>query len=418
MKLQLFIAWRYLFAKKSHNVINIISAISAAGIAVGTAALILILSIYNGLDSVVRSSMTGIEPDLLVRAEEGKFMPYSDSLVSSLRNLNGVSSVEPVLEDQAFADYDGVQSVATVKGVRDDYFSSSPISKDSANIADGTLSLKKGSLDLAVVGRGLASTLGLSPRFVGGLDLYYPDPESDISLANPMSSLNAIRLFPSAVVQVNETFDAAYVIAPFEAVSELLGAADGECSYLEVRVEGGLDAIGTRAYRNNVSNVRKSLAKVFGEGYSILTREEQNVTLYRMLKSEKAMIFLILTFVIVVVAFNIFGSLSMLIMEKSDDIGTLRALGADDRLVRNIFVLEGWLISLSGLAVGMAAGIALALVQQHFGIVEMPGNFMVKSYPVVLDPYDVLLSVGVIALIGYAVALLPVRSHLKKNNFF
>lgn len=406
MKLQLFIAWRYLFAKKSHNVINIISAISAAGIAVGTAALILILSIYNGLDSVVRSSMTSVEPDLLVRAEKGKFMPYTDSLISAVLGLDGVVSAEPVLEDQAFADYDGVQSVATVKGVRDDYFSSCPMS---TYVAEGTLSLKKGSLGLAVVGRGLASTLGLSPRFVEGLDLYYPDPESDISLVNPMSALNAIRLFPSGVVSVNQTFDAAYVIAPFEAVSELVGADAGECSYLEVRVEGGIDAIGTRAYRNNVSNVRKSLTEVFGEGYSVLDREEQNVTLYRMLKSEKAMVYLILTFVIVIVAFNIFGSLSMLIMEKSDDIRILRAMGAGDRLVRNIFVLEGWLISLSGLVIGLAVGIALALVQQHYGIVEMPGNFTVKSYPVVLEPLDVLLSAGIISVIGYVVALLPVR---------
>lgn len=412
MKLPLFIAIRYLFARKSHNVINVISAISAAGMAIGTAALILILSIYNGLDSVVRSGMGRMEPDLLIEPSVGKTMPFSDSLLARLSAFDGVASVEPVLDETVFADYEGVQSVARIKGVYERYFKSVYMEDC---IVEGTLALRKGSLDLTVLGRGIASSLGASPRFLSGIDLFFPRTDREISLTDPLSSLNTARLFPSAVVSVNNVFDPQYIMMSFDAASRLLGMSGDECSALELRLDtASTGPYGSRGYKKAISQIGVQVSGILGDGFDVKTREQQNETLYRMLRAEKVMIFVILSFVIIVIAFNIFGSLSMLIMEKSDDIGTFTALGAREKTVKRIFVFEGWLISLLGLAAGLVIGCALALLQQHFGLIKMPGNYIVTAYPAILEVSDIVVSAVCIGLVGYAVALLPVRSFFKK----
>lgn len=414
IRLPLFVALRYLFARKSHNVINIISAISAIGLAVGTAALILILSIYNGLDSIVRSGEGKIEPDLLIEPSLGKTFAFSDSLTGALASLQGVASVEPVLDETVFADYEGKQSIARLKGVMPGYFEGLDLQE---SLVEGTLELRRGSLDLVVTGRGLAHTLGLSPRFVAGVDLYFPRTDKDISLIDPLSSLNSRRFFPSGTVSLSSSFDSRYMIAPYQAVADLLGLSYGECSCIELRFDPAVAGQwGCRDYRKTLSAVKDGAAKILGDGYEIKSREEQNETLYRMLRIEKTMIFLILFFVIIVIAFNVFGSLSMLIMEKSDDISTFAAMGAHPRTLKRIFVYEGWLISVLGLAAGLAAGICLALLQQHFGLLKMPGNYIVTAYPCVLKLQDVLVSVAGVAAVGYLVALLPVRSYFKSRR--
>ena len=284
MKLPLFIAIRYLFARKSHNVINVISAISAAGMAIGTAALILILSIYNGLDSVVRSGMGRMEPDLLIEPSVGKTMPFSDSLLSRLSSFDGVASVEPVLDETVFADYEGVQSVARIKGVYGGYFKSVYMEDC---IVEGTLALRKGSLDLAVLGRGIASSLGASPRFLSGIDLFFPRTDREISLTDPLSSLNTARLFPSAVVSVNNVFDPQYIMVSFDAASRLLGMSGDECSALELRLDtASTGSYGSRGYRKAISQIGVQVSGILGDVFDVKTREQQNETLYRMLRAE------------------------------------------------------------------------------------------------------------------------------------
>ena len=414
-RVPLFVAFRYLFARKSHNVINIISAISAVGMTVGTAALILILSIYNGLDSVVRAGMDRTRPDLLVEPSSGKTFGMADSLSRSMASLHGVASVEPVLEETVFIDYGGSQSIARLKGVRSGYFEAVPLED---NLVEGSLDLKKGSLYLGVIGRGLASSLGISPRFVAGIDAYYPKTDRDISLTDPMSSLNTVRFFPSGTVAVNSSFDERCIIVPYGAAVSLLGLSYDDCSSLEIRfdpsVSGDFDG---RGYRRLLSEVRSGVSEIMGPGFDVKDRRQQDETLYRMLSAEKIMIFLILFFVIVVIAFNIFGSLSMLIMEKSDDIGTFSAMGASQAVVKRIFIYEGWLISLLGLVSGLVAGVCLALLQQHFGLIKMPGNYMVTAYPCVLEVQDVLISAVSIAIVGYVVAALPVKRFFHRATF-
>ena len=397
-----FIARRYLFAKKSHNVINIISAISAIGMAVGTAALIIILSIYNGFDSLIKSMMGNIEPDLLITPAEGKsFIPEGDTY-DWIYDQSSVLNMCSVIEEQVFISYDGQQGLAYVKGVDWIYEGESPIRE---HIIEGDFTLHRGDVPLAAVGAGLAYQMGISPRFVSPIHIYFPSRTRRISLANPASSLESIKVWPSCTFSINSDVDSRTMIIPIEKMRELMEYTD-EVSAIEIRVTEGTTA-------KEIASLQKEISERLGPGYKVKDRFQQNESLYKMMKYEKAAIYMILIFIIIIIAFNIFGCLSMLIIEKKDDIRTLQSLGATDRLIRNIFVLEGWLISLTGLAAGLVVGIGFSLLQQHFGFIKMPGSFVVQAYPVILSGWDILLTVSGVALIGYIIALLPVHIYRK-----
>lgn len=396
MNLPFFIAGRYLFARKSHNVINVISAISAIGMAVGTAALVIILSVYNGFDGLVRSSLSDLDPDILVRPSSGKVFVPDDPAFDWLYGLDEVYSMSSILQDNVFVNYDGRQSVAVAKGVDTVYEEESAVA---AHIRQGTFTLHRGEMPLCVVGQTLAYNLGLNPSFVAPLQIYYPARDRSISLTNPLASLESVSARPSGIFAISSDVDASLVILPLETMRELLEYTD-EVSGVEIRLAPGLAAREAKA-------LRKELSGRLGESYKVLDRYRQNESLYKMMKYEKAAIFLILIFVIIVIAFNIFGSLSMLIIDKREDMETLRALGAEDGTVRHIFVLEGWLISLLGMMAGLVLGIAFTLLQQRLGIIKMPGGYLVSAYPVILKWTDVLLTCAGVSLTGYLIALIP-----------
>ncbi|MCQ2144077.1 MAG: FtsX-like permease family protein [Bacteroidales bacterium] len=399
MNLPLFIAKRYLFAKKSHNVINIISAISSIGMAIGTAALVIIMSVYNGFDSLVESMMGNIEPDLLITPATGKVFVPEGEVYDRLREDDAVASMCTVLEETVFIDYDGNQGVARAKGVDEVHEAASPIR---AHIRLGEVSLHNGPRPMAVVGAGLAAKMEINPRFLSGINLYFPTRTGKISLTSPEESLNSTRVFPSATFTLNSEIDNSYIILPIDRMWDLLEYESGEISAVEIRLAEG-------AGRSELERVRKYVMEGLGEGFKVSDRYMQNESLYKMMKYEKAAIWLILIFVIIIIALNIFGSLSMLIIEKQGDIATLRSLGADDRLIRRIFVLEGWLISLLGMLAGLLIGIAFVALQSATGMIKMPGNFVVNSYPVILKPLDILVSITAISAIGYLIALIPSR---------
>lgn len=408
MNFPFFIARRYLFAKKSHNVINVVSAISAAGMAVGTAALIIILSVYNGFDSLVKSMMGTVEPDLLISASEGKVFVPEGELYDWIYEQQSVASMCTVLEEQVFMDYDGKQEVAVAKGVDSIYEEESPLS---AYVRDGEYSLHRGDVPLALVGVSLAHRMGVNPRFLTPLRIYYPTRTRRISAADPLGSIRSVNVWPSATFAVSSEVDGKYLILPIEKMRELL-EYDDEVSGVEIRFVEGTSA-------QEMKRVEEGIAGIIadtGAKLKVADRFRQNETLYRMMKYEKAAIFLILLFVVIIIAFNIFGSLSMLIIEKRSDVTTLRSMGADDRLVRRIFVLEGWLISLTGMAAGLLLGVAFVILQQHFGLISMPSGFVVSAYPVELHLSDFLLTVAGVSVIGYITAMLPVASFLKKEK--
>lgn len=399
MRLAPFIAGRYLFARKSHNVINIISAISAIGMAVGTAALIIILSVYNGFDSLIRSMMSTVEPDLLITPSAGKVFVPEGEAYDWIYDQPEVLSMCCILEENVFISYDGSQGLAKAKGVDWIYEEESPLAD---NIRNGEFRLYKGDIPQAVVGGSLAYELGINPRFVSPIEIYYPSRTKRISLADPTSALEKAKVFPSGVFSINEDVDKELMIVPIETMRQLLDY-DDEVSAIEIRVVEGTG-------RKELRQLQEGIAKRLGDGFEVKDRYRQNEVLYKMMMYEKLATYLILLFVIIIIAFNIFGSLTMLIIEKEDDIRILRSMGADRKLIRRIFVLEGWMISLAGMAAGVVAGTVLALIQQHFGIIKMPGQFVVQAYPVILSWSDIAITAAAVAAIGYLIALLPVLS--------
>ena len=396
MKLPLYIAGRYLFAKKSHNVINIISAISAAGMAIGTAALILILSVFNGFNGIIENNLSSVEADLRIIPSEGKTFVPEGPAFDWLYDAPQAGSLSSVICDKVFISYEGRQSVVNARGV------------DEVYEEEMGLELRREDLRLAVVSSDLAWKLGINPKFLSPVQVWYPDRTGYISPSNPAASLHTAELYAGAVLDIPHTSDAGAdgtMIIPIGVMRSLTGYYD-EVSAVEIRFADDLPGHAAKRFR-------KDLGKQLGSAFVVQDRYMQDEALYKMMRYEKAAIFLILLFVVVIIALNIFGSLSMLVIEKKDDIATLRAMGADDSLIRRIFVLEGWLISLLGMAVGVALGVGLTLLQQHFGLVKMPGNFVVDAYPVVLRGGDVLLSAAGVAFIGLLVALAPALSRSK-----
>ena len=404
MRLAPFIAGRYLIAKKSHNVINIISAISAIGMAIGTAALIIILSVYNGFDSLIRSMMSNVEPDIMICPSNGKVFVPEGETYDWIYEQASVLNMSCVLQEQVFINYDGKQSLAKAKGVDWIYEEESPV-RD--HLLEGEFKLHRGDIPLAAVGGALAYELGLSPRFLAPIEIFYPTRTGKISAASPMASVEAVKAWPSCTFSISQEIDDDLIIVPIELMRELL-EYEREVSAVEIRLTEDADS-------RELQRLQAEISSRLGDGYKVLDRFQQNESLYKMMKYEKAAIYMILIFVIIIIAFNIFGSLSMLIIEKGQDIETLRSLGAQEKLIRRIFVLEGWMISLSGLVVGLVTGILFALAQQHFGFIKMPGHFTVQAYPIILSWSDILLTSAGVAVIGYLIALLPVISLKQKR---
>ena len=399
MSLPLLFARRYLFSRSSHSVINIISGICVAGMAIGTAALIIILSVFNGFNRLVSDSLSEVAPDILVSPTKGKvFVPKGEAFEWAYEN-DDVLNMSEVLEEQVFISYDGKQALAKAKGVDNVYEEESPLRN---HIKDGEFILRFGDLKKAVVGMGLAYNLGISPRFLSPIEIYYPVRDAKVSLSNPMNSLSEVDVRPSGLFSINATLDNELIIVPIETMRELLHY-ENEVSAVEIRTADGA----------SVQKVADGLKERLGPDFKVLNRYEQNENLFKMLRYEKLAIYMILIFIIIIIAFNIFASLTMLVIEKKDDISTLKSLGATDSLVRRIFVMEGWMISLLGLAIGLLIGVAFALLQQKFGFIKMPGNYVVTSYPIVLKLTDILWTVAGVAGVGYLIALLPT---LKKTE--
>ena len=403
--LPLRFALRYLFARKSHNVINIISGISVAGMAIGTAALIIILSVFNGFNKLVSDSLGDAQPDLVVKPAAGKAFVPDSTAFAWLYDQELVYNMCSVIEEQAFIAFDGKQSLARVKGVDSVFEEESPLQN---HITDGIFSLHRGTLPRAVVGSALAWSMDINPRFIAPLEIYYPDREGSISLSNPAASLRSTKVTVAGLFAINAELDADLVIVPIETMRELLGY-DEEVSAVEIRVQQGTTD-------KALNGLAAELSERLGPDYEVLDRYRQNEALYKMMRYEKLAIYMILIFIVIIIAFNIYSSLTMLIIEKKDDIGTLRSLGAPESMTRRIFLLEGWLISLLGLVIGLVLGIAFVLLQQKYGLIRMPGSYIISAYPVILKASDIVWTVVGVALVGYLIALLPSLTKTTDNQ--
>ena len=435
MRPELYIARRYLVARKSLGVIHAISTLSAIGMAVGTAALILILSVYNGFDRVIEQSLSDLSPDVLVTPATGKFFVPSGPAFDALLEDPRVEQICSVVEEQVFIAYGGRQQLARAKGVDAVYEAESRLAD---HVVEGIFALHDGALPQAAIGVALAREMGIRPHFVDPLTLYYPRRGARIPLAGPAAALGSVKLHPAALLSVNATTDEELIVVPIDQMQTLLGL-DNQISGIELRLASNSSlsnqavtsstkqdanpsdqsvsssdnqTASSPSINRGLSSTRtgrkflRELRELLGPDFLVQDRVQQQPALYKMMRYEKLAIYLILLFVVIIIASNIFGSLSMLSIAKRGDMETLRALGANDRLVRRIFIWEGWLVSLIGLAAGLIVGVALSLAQQHYGFVKMPGGFFLQAYPVVLQPADILWTALGVAAVGFAVSLL------------
>jgi lipoprotein-releasing system permease protein len=401
MNLPFFIAKRYLLAKKSQNVINIISAISVVGVATGTMALIVVLSVFNGFDSLIKSLFSVFDPEIEITLVEGKtFVADSDSRFEAVRNHPGVAYFTEVLEENALLMYGDRQHVATLKGVGENYPMTSGLDR---MIIDGSLMLRDDNDNsYAVIGLGLANVLNVGLNFITPLDIYIPRRTATISsiTMNPGQAFNRKMIFPSGIFSVEQEFDLSYVIIPIDFARDLL-EYEHEVSAIELGLSPGF----------RESEVITEIQAILGDEFRILNRYQQHEWLYKVMETEKWAIFLILSFILLVASFNIIGSLTMLILEKKKDLVVLKSLGATERMIRKIFLFEGWMISIVGAVAGLLFGSFIAFIQMEFGLVKLYGTgaFIIDAYPVELQAADFLYVFVTVLLIGLLAAVVPVR---------
>lgn len=402
MNLSFYIARRYLLGKKSQNAINIISAISVLGVATGTMALVIVLSVFNGFDQVVKSLFSTFDPDIKISAVEGKTFIPGEGVLDSLRSLPGVRAVSEVVEENVLLLYGDKQHIATIKGVDDAFVDVTGID---SMIYDGTMKLKDSNRPYAVVGQGVAYSLRIGLNFVDPLFVYTIDRKSRINISQPEESIRRDFIYPSGIFAIEQDYDSRYVISPIEFVRKLLDY-DSEVSFLELKLDP--------AFQPEL--VQHEIETLMGQGFQVRNRQQQNALFYRVMKSEKWAIFLILTFILIIASFNIIGSLSMLIIEKKKDIITLRNMGANNRLIQRIFLVEGWLISVIGSITGLLLGTAISWIQQRFGLIKLSGSgtFIIDAYPVRIEVADIFLIWITVLLIGLVAARYPVKQISRK----
>jgi lipoprotein-releasing system permease protein len=401
VKLSFYIAKRYLFAKKSRNAINIISAVSVAGVAVGTMALIIILSVFNGLETMVRGIFNTFDPDIKITAAEGKTFVADTSRLKKLATVQGLSCYSLTLEENALLKYGDRQTIATIKGVDDNY---AMVSNIDSSMFEGKFTLRDNKdRPYAIPGIGVAQYLGIRVNFIQSLCIIVPRNTGSINI-NSESSLIRKYLLPSGIFEVEKDYDSKYVYVPLRITRELTENENGVSS-IEIRFTGNADP----------SAVQKSITKIYGTGYLVQNRDEQQELFYKVMKSERLAIFFILTLILIIASFNIIGSLTMLIIEKERDIEILKSLGADNNLIKKIFIFEGWLISIIGIVSGIILGFAVCWMQQTYGLVKLQSESLIMdSYPVVMKLQDFIAVSGTVLLIGYWAAWYPVRFLTKK----
>ena len=406
MNFPFYIARRYLFSKKSTHAINVISLISVLGVAVATMALVVVLSGFNGFSDLVASFFTNFDPQLKIEATKGKAMPADDPLLVRVKHLPGVEVATECVQDQALAVYHDKQAMVTVKGVEDNFDSLTHIS----NIlyGDGDFTLHVANLQYGVIGIRLAQDLGTGVTWQDYLQIYAPQREGQYDASNPTDAFVKDSLVsPGALFQVKQSkYDQGYIITSIDFARRIFNR-QGEITSLELRMKPGVD----------IDNAKEEIQAILGDKYKVLDRYEQQADTFNIMRIEKLFAYVFLTFILMVACFNIIGSLSMLIIDKKNDVITLRNLGATDGQIRRIFLFEGRMISAAGAVIGIVLGLILCWLQQTYGLVQLgdqAGNFVVNAYPISVHPEDIILIFLTVILVGWLSVWYPVRYMSRK----
>lgn len=406
MNFPFYIARRYLFSKKSTHVINIISGISVIGVAVATMALVVTLSVFNGFHDLVASLLTSFDPQIEVVPAKGKTAPADDPILTKIRNLPQVDVATESVEDQALAIYKGRQAMVKVKGVEDNFSELSHI--NDILYGDGEFSLHAANLQFGVVGIRLAEDMGMTADWDGQLKIYAPKREGQLDMMNPTEGFVEDSLIsPGVVFSVKQArYDRDYVLTSIAFARNLFGQ-QGMLSQLEIRLKPGSD----------LDAVKAEMQEIAGDKYRVLDRMEQQADTFKIMKIEKFIAYIFLTFILAVACFNIIGSLSMLIIDKKNDVVTLRNMGASDKQIVRIFLFEGRMISAIGAVLGILIGLLLCWLQQVYGLVSLGssnGSFIVDAYPVSVHPEDIVVVFITVLAVGFISVWYPVRYFAKR----
>lgn len=401
MNFPFYIARRYLFSKKKHNAINIISGISVCGVAFATLALVCTLSVFNGFQDMVASFFTAFDPQLKITAREGKVFDGQDKRIREVCALPEIDVFTETLEENAMVQYKDRQAMVVLKGVEDNFEQLTAI--DSILYGAGEFLLHDSIVNYGVMGVELVATLGTGLQFVDPLQVYLPKRNAKVNMANPGSSFSRDYLYsPGVVFAVNQQeYDGKYILTSLDFLRQLLDYTT-EVSAMELKLKA--DA--------NISSIQSKIERMLGDDFVVQNRYQQQADVFRIMEIEKLISYLFLTFILMIACFNVIGSLYMLILDKKDDVMTLRSLGADDRLIARIFLFEGRLISLFGAGSGIVLGLILCFIQQKFGVISLGGGggtFVVDAYPVSVHVGDVILVFVTVLTVGFLSVWYPVR---------
>ena len=406
MNFPLFVARRYLFSKKSTNAINVISIISMIGVAVATMALVIVMSVFNGFHDLVASFLTNFDPQLEVVPTEGKSANANDPLLTKVKQLRQVDVATENVEDMAMAMYGDKLTMVTIKGVDDNLDKLTHIKE--ILYGDGEYELHAGNLEYGIIGIRLAQTLDVGATWNGYLKIYAPKRSGQLDMSNPASGFAVDSLLsPGVVFSVNQArYDKGHILTSIEFARNLFDMK-GRISSLELRLQEN----------SNLKEVKKEIQAIVGSRYKVLDRFEQQADTFKIMQIEKIIAYFLLTFILVVACFNIIGSLSMLMIDKKNDVVTLRNIGASDKQITKIFLFEGRMISVIGAIIGILLGLLLCWLQQTFGFVSLgqrSGDFVVNAYPVSVHYLDIFLIFITVIAVGWMAVWYPVRYFSKR----
>ena len=406
MNFPFFIARRYLFSKKKTHAINVISVISVIGVAVATMALVIVLSVFNGFHDLVATFFTNFDPQLKVVPVKGKSVAADDPVLTKIKKMPQVEVATETYEDMALAIYKGRQAMVTIKGVDDNFADLTHITD--ILYGDGRFKLHTANLDFGTPGIRLANELGLGAQWDNYLRIYAPQRQGQLDMSNVESGFVVDSLLSSGVVFTvnNSKYDKSYILTSIGFARRLFNA-QGEVTALELRLKPGSD----------FDAAKSAMQDIAGKKYKVEDRYEQQADTFKIMEIEKLMAYIFLTFILIVACFNIIGSLSMLIIDKKDDVVTLRNLGANEKQITRIFLFEGRMISVIGALVGIGLGLLLCLLQQQFGLVSMGGGngtFVVSAYPVSVHYTDVFIIFLTVIAAGWLAVYYPVRALSKR----
>lgn len=396
MNLAFFIARRYLISKKKQHIINVISIIAVSGVTVGTLALVIVLSVFNGFESLIKTFFSTLDPDLRITPKNGKVFNPQSMVFEKIKKDPGVLYYCEVLEEMALLQYEDRQYPATVKGVSKSY---NLVTSIDSLIIDGKFILENEDFNYTVVGMGVAHFLGVSSSYTKPIRILTPQKGKNVSM-NLSRALNQQSIIPAGIFSVLEEIDSKYIFIPLRFARELFDA-ESMVSAIELKISPDTDLKKTQ---NRIQNIA-------GNEFYVKNKYQQHDTLYKTMKSEKWATYLILVFILLIASFNIVGSLTMLILDKKGDISILRSMGANNSLIKRIFLFEGWLISVLGAITGLIIGIGICYLQIRFGLISLPGagSFVISSYPVEVQIADLIFILAIVTGIGFLSAWYPVR---------